>query len=188
MVWTPNLDLSEILSGPYFVGKGAAGSEFDLGEVRDLAMTPTYERADQMGGSFYGTATILGQQITGVNFTATFGLFQHIGNDMKDVMTLAFPGAALSAGTSSRTITFNVGTICGTLGSAYAVRWVFHKVSEATKTVLTDDIVFPNAVVYPAGEPVILSGEETAVIPMFLQAYPDSTGNIAVIGADASST
>ncbi len=187
MAWTEKALAADIIAGPFQLAQGSAGSETSLGDITDLKVTIGYETEDVFGGAFFGTATVIDQVITGVTVNATFGLMQHIGDMDKVTTALATVGETLSTGPTSKTLTLDVDTICGTVATDYDARWVLHKRSVADESDTSYDIVFPAAVVYFAPEEFGAMGEDGhLIIPCKLVAFPDSNKDIVIIGKDAA--
>jgi len=186
MSWTDGLTIGDIMPGIYKIGKGTAGSETGLGEIRNLELTPMMSKTDCKGGIMLGTETILDQVITGIGMMATFGFMQSLGDDDKGIWTSLMPGGTLSTGPTKKTMTLDADTICGTLASAYSSRWVFHWLGDGTESNLDHDIVFPNAWVHMANESIPLAGEDSLVWPCVLVALPDANKDVVVFGTDAA--
>jgi hypothetical protein len=189
MAWTENLDIGEFLAGSYLLGKGAAGSEYDVGEIVNCKGTISYTYVDVMGGASLGSQTRVDAVCVGINAELTFGILQHIGNDTKDVVNLVAPNAALSAGATKKTMTLDANTICGisAIQGGDTERWVLHYKGTSSLTDLTDDIVFPRALVHLTDEEIDFAGEDGAIIiPCRLIAFPDTNNDVVVIGTNAT--
>lgn len=191
MSWTESLDLAELASGPFLVAKGAAGSELSIGEIINLELSIEETMNDIACGTFFGTATIRDQVVNGVNVSATFGMFQNIGNNAKDTLNLVFPQGRLSTGPTKKTLSLRVWSSTGTfmvgkLASDNTDRWVFHKYSVSDLTDNSNDIVLPKARLFVGSDAIPLNDEGSVVFPCMLRAYPDSNGDVLIIGKDAA--
>jgi hypothetical protein len=187
MAWTPKENSASIYSGPFLVAKGAAGSEESVGEIRELSVQEWQEWADITAGTFFGTETVIDQVCIGVRATASFLLMQTFGDKTMADPARVVPNSTLSAGSTSKSMTWDVGTMCGKLASDSAVRWVFHKYSITDLTDYTYDHVFPKAIVYFAPEEYSISGADgAAMVPCMLVAFPDASDDIIVHGINAA--
>ena len=189
MTWSPSLSAAEIISGPYLLGKGTAGSETDIGEIIGLAGKIYYVTAEVKGGASLGTETVLDEVPIGIRAELTFGLMQNIGDTNKSVFAVAAPGSTPSTGPTSKALTFDANAICGIGFGAGSLtgRWVLHKKSVTDKADTSSDIVFPKGVVYPSDETFNLMGDDGAIIiPCRLVGFLDTNNYLVAIGKDAS--
>jgi hypothetical protein len=189
MAWTPSLAVADIKAGPYILGRGAATSEVDVGEVNVVSGRCFYHYSEIKGGASLGPETTVEVVITGVAAYVTFGLMQNIGDDNKVVPALVYQGATLSTGPTKKTMTLDANTITGqgARENSLAARWVLHKKGVAALTDLSYDYVFPSAIVLPHDEEFDLMGTDGAiVVPCTLIAMPDTTYDVAIWGTDSA--
>lgn len=183
MTWTAN-ESSTLYTGPYLVGTGAAGSEQSFGEVDALLVRFGYIMEDHMGGAFLGVETIYDQIPKGIRASATCRFKQVFNTTLLDKWCAL---ADLSAGSTSKSLTFDPDSIIGKSMRANAARIRFHKYSVSDLTDETQDIIFPLGIAYPIEDDIdLMASAEGVTIPIFIQAFPTtSTNEIIVIGKNA---
>lgn len=187
MAWTPSESSTKIYSGPFLIGIGASGSEVSVGEIDALAVTIGITVDQIKAGAFYGTETVVDEIINGVTATATFKMKQVL--DTTNLEAVAAPGTltTLSAGSTSKSLTWDVNTMCGNSLKANASRIRFHKYSVSDLTDETKDIIFPSAVIYiPAEEMSLNTADGSLGITCRLVGFPDSNTDIIVIGQNVA--
>lgn len=189
MAWTNSASIPEIKSGPYLLGKGAAGSEIDVGDIRPVSSRIFYSINEIKGGASFGPDTTVDVVYTGLGAYVSFGLMQNIGDDAKATASYAFPGSTLSTGPTKKTMTLDANTITGlsAVGASHTDRWVLHQKAVSDESDTSYDIVFPRAVVVPTDEEFAMLGNEDAVIiPCMLIALPDGNNDLVIVGKDAA--
>lgn len=188
MAWSNNLDIAEFFSSAYKLGKGTAGSESDVGEIREPRGRLYYTNTEIKGGACLGPDTTVEVVTTGVGFGATFFLMQNVANLTKDVFSLVMPGSTLSTGPTKKTLTIDANTICGVgaVAGSRTGRWVFHTKAVAADDDTTYDLVFPRGIVFPTDEEFPLDGTDAVLIPCVLIGLPDANNDIAILGKDAA--
>ena len=187
MAWTTSESSTKIYSGPFLVGIGTSGSEVSVGEIDALAVTIGITTDLIKAGAFFGTETVVDEIVNGVTGTATFKMKQVL--DTTNLEAVAAPGTltTLSAGPTSKSLTWDVNTICGNSLKANAARIRFHKYSVTSLTDETQDIIFPSAVIYiPAEEMSLNAADGSLGISCFLRAFPDSNNDVVVVGFNAA--
>ena len=188
MAWTPSLDIAEFSASAYILGKGAAGSEVDVGETDTPTGRIFFSVVEIKGGASLGSETTVDVVTTGVGAYAAFGLRQHLANLTRDIFTMVFPGSTLSAGPTNKTLTLDADTICGVAAIAGSLtgRWVFHSKAVTDLADTSQDIVFPRAIVIPTDDEIPLDGTGPHVVRCMLIAMPDANNDIVVIGKNAA--
>lgn len=187
MAWTPSEDSTKIYAGPFLIGIGASGSEVSVGEVDAIAVTIGITTDLIKAGAFFGTETVVDEIINGVTGTATFKMKQVL--DTTNLEAVAAPGSltTLSAGATSKSLTWDCNTLAGNSLKANASRIRFHKYSVASLTDETKDIIFPSAVIYIPAEEMSLSAADGSLgISCFLRAFPDSNNDVVIVGYNAA--
>lgn len=174
MSWTENKDSTKILYGPYRIGKGAAGSEAELGETSELVVSIRYTVNEIGCGNLFGKETLKDAVVAGVRVEGTFNLFQTDTTNMNRVM----PGSSLSAGASNKELKLDADSCCGIALSGSATRYIFHYAGATAFTDLEKDIEFKNAVVIPDGE-MDLTGENARTLPCRIIGFIDSSNELA---------
>lgn len=183
MAWTPSESLT-IYTGPFLVGVGAAGSEYSIGEIDSLAIRFGYSVEQHMAGAFYGTETIYDEITKGVTASATCRFKQVFDTTLLNRWTQL---STLSAGSTSKSLTFDVGTVCGKSLRAVGARVRFHKYSVSTLTTETSDIIFPLAVAYPIEEDInLMASAEGVGIPIMIRAFPDTNNDLIIFSQNVA--
>jgi hypothetical protein len=183
MAWTASESLT-IYTGPYLVGIGASASETSIGEIGDLAVSFGVTMEQHMAGAFFGSETVYDEVPKGINAWATCRFKQVFNTTLLDKWAIL---ADLSAGTTNKSLTFDLASWIGKSMRASGARVRFHKKSVASLIDETQDIIFPLATPYPVPDEInLMASPEGLGVPIMIRAYPDSNDEVIVLGQNVA--